>query len=210
MNPSLSGDRLPGDGDALAGDPLPGDAPPGYLVLRTGGGVLPLLLRVGVGGVFLFEGGRKFLVPQLHGIGRFDAMGFPFPGFFAPLVGGFEVACALLLLVGLGVRVAAFPLVSILLAAMAVLLLQGPEPVILEAALLGACLVLLRTGGGALSLDRRIWLAAAAAPTEPDSSPPTPNPRPPVPDDTAAEVHPAVDTPAADTLDQGQGSGTTG
>lgn len=167
---------------------LPGDPPPGYIVLRTGGGVLPLLLRLGVAGVFLFEGGRKFLAPHLHGIGRFDAMGFPFPGFFAPLVGGFEVVCALLVLVGLGVRVAAFPLVSILLAAMAVLLLQGPEPVVLEAVLLGACLVLLRTGGGALSLDRRIWLDATA-----DDAP--------APDAAAAPG----DAPA-----QGQGSGTTG
>ena len=168
---------------------LPGDAPPGYIVLRTGAGVLPLLLRVGVAGVFLFEGGRKFLAPHLHGIGRFDAMGFPFPGFFAPLVGGFEVVCALLLLVGLGVRVAAFPLISILLAAMAVLLVQGPEPVMLEAVLVGACLVLLRTGGGALSLDRHIWLAASAAP------------------DAAAPDAPA---PPGDAPTQGQGSGTTG
>jgi putative oxidoreductase len=182
----------------------PDGAPPGYIVLRTGGGVLPLLLRVGVSAVFIFEGGRKFVDPQLHGIGRFDAMGFPFPGFFAPLVGGFEVACALLLLVGLGVRVAAFPLVSILLAAMAVLLLQGPEPVFLELALLAACLVLLRTGGGALSLDRRIWLDAAA----PEGANPTP-PAPgdlPTPDDAPTPGDPPRDSPPA----QGQGSGTTG
>jgi len=180
---------------------IPRDAPPGYIVLRTGAGVLPLLLRVGVAGVFLFEGGRKFLVPQLHGIGRFDAMGFPFPGFFAPLVGGFEVTCALLLLVGLGVRVAAFPLISILLAAMAVLLLQGPEPVVLEAVLIGACLMLLRTGGGALSLDRHIWLAATDAPDAPDAA------AAPAPDDAAAQnaAAPPDDAPA-----QGQGSGTTG
>ncbi|TVP43033.1 MAG: DoxX family protein [Gemmatimonadales bacterium] len=132
--------------------------PPGFIVLSTGPGILPLVLRLALGGVFLFEGARKFLYPHVHGIGRFDVMGFPFPGFFAPLVGGFEVACALLVLVGLGVRVAVIPLASILLAATVIILAQGLGWVALELALVVACGILLRTGGGAWSLDRRIWI----------------------------------------------------
>jgi putative oxidoreductase len=140
--------------------PAPVDsAPPGYIVLSTGPGFVPLLLRLAVGSVLLFEGVLKFLRPQLYGIGRFDALGFPFPGFFAPLVGGFEVACALLVLVGLGVRVAVIPLASILLAASVVVLAQGLGWVALELALVVACGILLKLGGGAWSLDRKIWLA---------------------------------------------------
>ncbi|CAN5645435.1 hypothetical protein BH23GEM11_BH23GEM11_06980 [soil metagenome] len=128
-------------------------------MLSTGAGFLPLLLRLLVGGVFLFEGARKFMSPHVYGIGRFDAMGFPFPGFFAPLVGGFEVACALLVLLGLGVRVAVIPLASILLAATVVILAQGLGLVALELGLVVACGVLLKLGGGAWSLDRSIWIA---------------------------------------------------
>jgi len=139
--------------------PLPPSdaAPPGYIVLSTGPGFVPLLLRLALGGVFLFEGARKFTHPHVWGIGRFDAMGFPFPGFFAPLVGGFEVACAVLVLVGLGVRVAVIPLASILLAATVILLAQGLGGVVLELALVVVCGILLKVGGGAWSLDRRIW-----------------------------------------------------
>jgi putative oxidoreductase len=138
--------------------PLDPSAPPGYIVLSTGPGFGPLLLRLLLGGVFLFEGARKFTHPHVWGIGRFDALGFPFPGFFAPLVGGFEVACALLVLVGLGVRVAVIPLASILLAATVILLAQGLGGVVLELALVVVCGILLKDGGGAWSLDRRIWI----------------------------------------------------
>lgn len=134
-------------------------APPGYIVLSTGSSFVPFLLRLAVGGVFVFEGALKFLRPFEYGIGRFDALGFPFPGFFAPLVGGFELACALLVLVGLGVRVAVIPLASILLAASVVVLAQGLGGVVLEFALVVACGILLRSGGGRWSLDRSLWLA---------------------------------------------------
>lgn len=156
------------------------EPPPGYIVLRTGPGWIPLVLRLAVAGVFLVEGGRKFTDPMGRGIARFEAMGFPFPGFFAPLVGGFEVVCALLLVVGLGVRVAALPLATLLLGAMAVLLTQGTRSILFEGVLLVICVVLLWAGAGRLSLDRMIWLQS--------------------------ESDPGVDQGTG----QGQGSGTTG
>ncbi len=139
----------------------PGELP-GYVVLRTGGSWIPTLLRLWVGGAFLLEGARKFTDPAGHGIARFEALGFPFPGFFAPLVGGFEVACALLLLVGLGVRVAAFPPLTILLGALVLVRIGDPGGAWYELSLAASCVALLVLGGGALSLDRRLWRDASS------------------------------------------------
>lgn len=118
---------------------------------------MSLLLRLGVGGVFLVEGIRKITDPFTRGIARFEELGFPFPGFFAPLVGGFEVACALLLLVGLGIRVAVLPLLTVLVGAIVVVRLADPAGIWIELGLAAACLALLWTGGGLLSLDRKLW-----------------------------------------------------
>lgn len=137
------------------------EPPPGYLVLRTDPIVLPLPLRLVLAGVFLWAGVLKFTDPMGAGIARFEALGFPFPGFFAPLVGGFEVVCALLLAVGLGVRVAVLPLATILLAAMSIHLVQGtstaPGGILFEGVLLVMAVVLGWTGGGRASLDHSIW-----------------------------------------------------
>jgi putative oxidoreductase len=140
-------------------DPATDGELPGYVLLRTGGGWLPLALRLFAGGALLFEGSRKFLDPGRFGIARFEALGFPFPGFFAPLVGGFEIACAVLLLVGLGVRVAAFPPLTLLLGALVLVRVTDPAGAWYELSLAAACVVLLFRGGGAYSLDRRLWLA---------------------------------------------------
>ncbi len=53
---------------------------------------LPMILvRVIVGVVFLTEGALKFLFPQELGVGRFAAIGLPYPHFLAPLAGGAEL-----------------------------------------------------------------------------------------------------------------------
>lgn len=138
--------------------------PPGYVVLRTDDGLVPVFLRLLLAAVFLAAGLPKFTMAQ--GTARFEALGFPFPGFFAPLVGGFEVVCALLVLVGLGVRVAVLPLATILLAAMAIHLVQGtataPGGILYEGVLLVVAVILGWTGGGRASLDRSIWRGVVA------------------------------------------------
>lgn len=53
---------------------------------------LPMIMvRVIVGVVFLTEGALKFLFPQELGVGRFAAIGLPYPHFLAPLAGGAEL-----------------------------------------------------------------------------------------------------------------------
>jgi putative oxidoreductase len=133
---------------------------PGYLVLRTGTGWLPAVVRLLAGGAFVGEGARKFLDAGAWGVGRFEALGIPFPGYVAPLVGGFEVACGLLLLVGLGVRVAAFPLLGILVVAVA-LTWTTLADAWYELALSAGLVLLLFRGGGRLSLDGKLWRDAA-------------------------------------------------
>jgi uncharacterized membrane protein YphA (DoxX/SURF4 family) len=76
-----------------------------------------LLPRLIVGLVFLSEGIQKFLFPELVGAGRFDKIGFANPEFLAAFVASFEIICGVLLLIGFSVRVAAIPLLIIMITA---------------------------------------------------------------------------------------------
>lgn len=78
--------------------------------------VVPLI-RLMVGTVFLTEGVQKFIYPALRGAGRFAEMGFLAADFLGYFVGAFEVACGVLLLLGLFTRFAAAPLIVIMLTA---------------------------------------------------------------------------------------------
>jgi len=78
-----------------------------------------LLIRLMVGLVFLSEGLQKFLDPEHLGPGRFERIGFAAPETLAYLVATFEVTCGALLTVGLLTRIAAFPLIIIMLSALA-------------------------------------------------------------------------------------------
>ena len=69
-----------------------------------------VLVRLLVGGVFLLEGLKKFLFVEQWGAGRFAHIGIPWRQVMAPFDGAFEVACGVLLLVGLLTRLAAVPL----------------------------------------------------------------------------------------------------
>lgn len=72
-----------------------------------------------VGAVFVSEGIQKFLFPDKLGSGRFAKIGLPIPEFFGPFVGTFEIACGSLVLMGLFTRLAAIPLIIIMLVAIA-------------------------------------------------------------------------------------------
>jgi putative oxidoreductase len=69
-----------------------------------------LLIRLMVGGIFLSEGVQKFLFPDANGAARFAKIGIPHPQLMAPFVGGVEVLCGLLILMGWSTRLAAIPL----------------------------------------------------------------------------------------------------
>jgi uncharacterized membrane protein YphA (DoxX/SURF4 family) len=69
-----------------------------------------VLIRLMVAIVFITEGILKFLQPQQLGAGRFARIGIPAPGVMGPFVGGVEVVCGTLILIGLATRLAAIPL----------------------------------------------------------------------------------------------------
>jgi putative oxidoreductase len=77
-----------------------------------------LLIRLMVGGLFLSEGIQKFLFSEQLGAGRFERIGIPLPEVMGPMVGGFELICGLLVLLGLTTRLACIPLICIMLVAL--------------------------------------------------------------------------------------------
>jgi putative oxidoreductase len=124
-----------------------------------------LLIRLVVGAVFLSEGLLKFISPEELGVGRFVKIGIPLPGFSAPFVGVFEIACGALLLLGLVTRLATVPMIVDMLVAIAttkipLLVHEGFWKMVHEArvdySMLLGCVFLLLVGAGRWSLDARI------------------------------------------------------
>jgi uncharacterized membrane protein YphA (DoxX/SURF4 family) len=121
-----------------------------------------ILVRLLVGAVFLSEGIQKFLFPAALGVGRFAKIGLPSPNMLAPLVGGFEVVCGVLVVLGLLTRLAAVPLLTIITVAiwttkLPMLSTQGFWAMVHEARtdwcmFLGA-LFLIIVGAGSWSID---------------------------------------------------------
>lgn len=121
-----------------------------------------MLVRGMVGWVFLSEGIQKFLYPAALGTGRFAKIGIPWPGMAGPFVGVVEIVCGGLLLIGLGVGLAAWPLlidigVAIATTKVPMLMKQGLWAAMHEARtdfcmVLGLLTVML-LGAGAYSLD---------------------------------------------------------
>lgn len=122
------------------------------------------LIRILVGWVFVSEGVQKFLFPAQLGVGRFEKIGIPSPHLMAPFVGTIEIVCGALLLFGLFTRLAAIPLLAVILVAIAttkipMLAKTGVWSVLHEAradfSMLLGLLFLLITGAGSLALDAR-------------------------------------------------------
>jgi putative oxidoreductase len=76
-----------------------------------------ILVRLIVGLVFLTEGIQKYLFPELLGTGRFMKIGFSYPAFWAYFTGAFEMFSGTLILLGLLTRMAAIPLLIVMLVA---------------------------------------------------------------------------------------------
>jgi putative oxidoreductase len=76
-----------------------------------------VLVRLAVGFVFATEGIQKFLYPDALGAGRFAKIGIPWPPVMGPFVGGIELLCGLLVLVGFLTRPAALLLLVDILVA---------------------------------------------------------------------------------------------
>ncbi len=145
---------------------------------RTSAPASVALVRFVVGLVFLTEGILKFLYPEELGAGRFAKIGIPAPQMMGPFVGGVEVVCGALLILGLLTRLAGLPLIinistAIVSTKIPVLLGHGfwgfalakvPHYGLLsmiheartDLSMLLGLLFLLIVGAGALSLDARI------------------------------------------------------
>jgi putative oxidoreductase len=135
-------------------------------ITQTDNSKTTLLIRLMVGAVFLSEGIQKFLFPAIRGAGRFEKIGLPAPEFLCNFVGGFEILCGILILLGLFTRLASVPLIIIMLVA----IVSTKAEVLAEkgfwemmhgsltdwAMLLGSIFLLIK-GGGFWSLDFKLF-----------------------------------------------------
>ncbi len=120
----------------------------------------PLLMRL-VFGYFWLETGWAKLHNLQFFTGRFVDWGIPWPGFSAALSGGVDLVGGLLLMFGLGTRLAALPMIFNMLVALAVVVLPGistlDEFVELDEVLYVLVLFwLMMAGPGRASLDHLI------------------------------------------------------
>ena len=135
-------------------------------ITRTDTSRTTLLIRLMVGTIFLSEGIQKFLFADEQGSGRFAKIGLPNTEFLGPFVGSFEIICGSLILIGLLTRLAAIPLITIMIIA----IVSTKVPLLADngfwsmlhdsrtdwAMLLGSIFLLIK-GGGKWSLDRVLW-----------------------------------------------------
>jgi len=134
------------------------------IIFKTVDDYRSILPRLIIGLVFLSEGIQKFLFPELVGAGRFEKIGFANSEFLAAFVATFEIVCGVLMLIGFTVRVAAIPLLAIMITA----LITTKIPILLETgiwqmahasrtdfAITVLIVFLLIYGAGKLSVDYR-------------------------------------------------------
>lgn len=76
-----------------------------------------IFIRISLAFVFVLEGYQKLILPEVLGAGRFAKIGIPLPELMGPFVGVVELACGLLILAGLYARMAAVPLIFIMIVA---------------------------------------------------------------------------------------------
>jgi putative oxidoreductase len=134
-------------------------------ILSADGPAAILLVRLLAGGVFFFEGIKKFLFVEQWGAGRFARIGIPAPTIMGPFVGVVELVFGFLLLAGLLTRLASIPLLIDICVAIAttkvpILLKSGFWPMEAEArtdyAMLMGLLFLVLAGAGSWSVDARL------------------------------------------------------
>jgi len=139
-------------------------------LLNTDDSITTVLIRIMVGVVFLSEGIQKFLFPAIRGVGRFERIGLPSPEFLGYFVGGFEVICGLLIVIGLFTRLAALPLLTIMIVAISTTKIQigmndgfwqMMHAARTDFSMLIGSIFLLISGGGRWSFDRRLFRSIA-------------------------------------------------
>ena len=155
-------------------------------ILATQDAPAIVLVRLLVGLVVFFpEGLQKLIFPALLGAGRFTSIGIPWPDAMGPFVGVVETVCGALLILGLLTRLAAIPLIIVMIVAITstkIPILLGHEFWIFhlphasrygfwsmaheartDFCMLLGCLFLLWVGGGGWSMD--LWLSRPRRPS---------------------------------------------
>ena len=123
------------------------------------------MLRIVIGGLFIWHGIDKFDV----GISMIDEMftmwGVPAPGLTAPLTAVVEIVAGIMLVVGLGTRVAAMALSVVMIGALIYvkqdlgIISSQPMPgAELDLALLAGLVAVIVLGPGRLSLDHQVGI----------------------------------------------------
>jgi putative oxidoreductase len=87
-------------------------------ILQTETSGWTFLIRLLVGLVVFFpEGIQKLIFPEILGAGRFSNIGIPFPEVMGPFVGVVEIVCGALIILGALTRLAAIPLIIVMVVA---------------------------------------------------------------------------------------------
>ena len=76
-----------------------------------------IFIRLIVGLIFISEGIQKYLIVTIFGPALFKEIGFNNPMFWVYFTGAFEILCGILILFGLLTRLAAVPLLTIMIIA---------------------------------------------------------------------------------------------
>ena|ERR1017187_5233457 len=138
-----------------------------FTILRTAN-TPTLLCRLAVGLIFVSEGLQKYLLPDALGPGRFDKIGFSHPSFWAFFTGAFEIGCGILILIGLITRLAAIPLLIIMIVAF----ITTKVPILVDKGILAMAheyrvdfamtlllIFLVIYGGGNYSVDKKLTIS---------------------------------------------------
>jgi putative oxidoreductase len=131
--------------------------------LDRGRPAAPLVLRVVLGGLFIWHGIDKFDAGISMVEEMFTMWGVPAPGLAAPLVAIVEIVAGIALVLGIGTRIAAVLLSVVMIGALIYvkqdlgIISSGPMPgAELDLALLAGLIALVVLGPGRLSLDDRL------------------------------------------------------
>lgn len=134
-------------------------------ILQTSDDSKLVFVRIITGVVFVSEGIQKYLIVSLLGPSYFQNIGFINPMFWSYFTGTFEIVCGLLVISGLFTRLAAIPLLTIMITAfftakLPVLMDKGflsfAQVYRIDYALTILIVMLLIYGGGRWSADLRI------------------------------------------------------
>lgn len=135
-------------------------------IIHTDDSNVTILIRLMLGVIFLSEGIQKFLFPDQLGMGRFEAIGLPWPEVLCPLVGTVEIIAGILISVGLITRIASSITLAIMYIAIATtkyqILSQSGFWVMLHGtrtdyAMIMGSIYLIINGGGRYAVDRIIY-----------------------------------------------------